>query len=152
MMFAIMSGETDKIRQNIAADKNVVTLRDKLGRTLLMEAAIFKREDIAKLLIENGGEINAQDKKGWTALHFAVQSYLPNLVKLLIDKGAHIDPQDDYGNTPLFKAVIQSAGRGEIIRLLLTAGANRNLANKSGNSPYKLAQEITNFDLKQFFE
>jgi ankyrin repeat protein len=105
-MFAVMSGETDKIRQSIAADKNVVTLRDKLGRTLLMEAAIFKREDIAKLLIENGADVNTKEVKGWTALHFAIQSYLPDLVKLLISKGADVNARTHYDNTPLHEATM----------------------------------------------
>lgn len=151
MMFAIMSGDIHKIRKFISEDKNNVNIRDKMEGTLLMESAIFEKEDIARLLIENGADVRVRDVKGWTALHFAVQSYLPNTVKLLIEKGADVNAQDDYGNTPLFRAIFSSKGGGEIITTLLMAGADRNLANKSGRTPYQLAKEITNFDLKQFF-
>jgi uncharacterized protein len=153
MMFAIMSGELDKIRQSIAADKNVVTLRDKAKRTLLMEAAIFKNEDIARLLVENGADVNAKELKGWSVLHFAAQSNLPDLVKLLIEKGADINAQDDYGNTRLLNALSSFNGQSkDIIIELINAGADKDITNKSGISAYQFAMKVTNHDLNQFFK
>jgi uncharacterized protein len=152
MVFAIMNGDIIPIQEFIKSDKNNVNIKDKMGRTLLMEAAIFKKEDIARTLIENGADINVQDNKGWTALHFSIQSFLPDLVKLLICKGANVNAKDDYDNTPLHKALNSSQGRGDIILQLLKAGADKNIANKSGRTPYQVAKEVTNFNLKQYFE
>lgn len=39
-----------------------------------------------------------------------------------------------------------------MIELLLSAGANPYLENKYGVSPYSLAHDIANFDVKQFFK
>jgi ankyrin repeat protein len=152
IMFAIMSGETAQIRDLLLKDKNVVILRDKAQRTLLMEAIIFKKEDIVELLVKNGADVNARELKGWTPLHFAAQSYLPDTVKLLIEKGADINAVDFYNNTPLHKALSFNAGRGEIIVQLLKAGADRNIPNNSGITPYQDAKTTTNFNYKQFFE
>jgi uncharacterized protein len=151
-MFAIMSGNIGKIRNSLLKDTSIVSLKDKMQRTLLMEAIIFGKEDIAKLLIENGADVNARETKGWTPLHFAVQSYLPDTVKLLIEKGTDVNATDFFSNTPLHKALSSSAGRGEIINLLLKAGANKNITNKSGISPYQDAKTTTNYDYLQFFE
>jgi uncharacterized protein len=118
MMFAIMNGDIKPI-QTFINEKNDVNIRDKAGRTLLMEACIFKREDTVKLLIEKGSNVNARDF---------------------------------YDNTPLQKAVFSSKSNGEIITLLLKAGADKNIVNKSGISPYQVALKITNFNIKQFFE
>jgi len=117
-----------------------------------MEAAIFKKEDIARLLIENEADVNAQEIKGWSVLHFAAQSNLPDLVKLLIDKGANVNVQDDYGNVPLFKALQNSKPEKETVTLLLKAGADKDIKNKSGISPFELAMKVTNHDLKRFFK
>jgi ankyrin repeat protein len=70
---------------------------------------------------------------------------------LLINSGAKVDAADKYGNTPLGRATFNSRGRGEVIRILLDHGANRDLPNKSGVSPVKLANTIGNYDVKQFF-
>jgi uncharacterized protein len=42
-------------------------------------------------------------------------------------------------------------GKGEMIRLLLDAGADRNLKNSSGVSPLELAATIGNYDVRQLF-
>ena len=152
MMFAIMSGDTKLIRKSIKKDKSIVTIRDKAQRTLLMEAAIFKKEDIARLLIENGADVNAQEIKGWSPLHFATQSNLPGLVKLLIEKGANLNSQDAWGNVPLLRALHSCDSETETVSILLQAGADKDKKNNYGVSPYELAMQVTNHDLKRFFK
>ena len=88
----------------------------------------------------------------WTALHFAAQEGSLDISKLLLDNVARVDVQDAYGNTALNRAVFFSGGSGELIRLLLEHGADRNLKNRKGISPLDLANRTTNFDLKQFFK
>ena len=134
------------------SDKKIINEKDKQGRTPLMEAIIFKKEEIAKYLIESGANINEQDNNGWCALHFAAQEFLVDTTKLLLEKKAKIDLQDSDGNTPLFRSLFSSQGRGDIISLLLSAGANKNLKNQSGVSPYELAKQVTNFNLLLYFE
>jgi hypothetical protein len=53
--------------------------------------------------------------------------------------------------TPLFKAVFNSRGNGDLIRLLRARGASPYATNKHGVSPLKLARTITNFDVRKFF-
>jgi ankyrin repeat protein len=130
-----------------AAKKNT----DPYGRTELHYAVVDKKIDLVKSLLDSNYDPSAVDKNGWTPLHFAAQGYQVEIVRLLIQRGATIDAQDSYGNTPLGRAVFDSKGRGEIIKLLRDAGANPNLANKSNVSPLTLAQTIGNYNVKQFF-
>jgi uncharacterized protein len=58
---------------------------------------------------------------------------------------------DRHGNTPLFRAVFESNGRGEIVKMLRAAGANPERENIHGVSPAQLARTIANYDVAQYF-
>jgi ankyrin repeat protein len=60
--------------------------------------------------------------------------------------------QDMHGNTALWRAVYESRGRGEMIRILCAHGADKNLRNKNAVSPEELARTIANYDVMQFFD
>jgi len=141
------AGEVERLlRAGISPEE-----KDREGRTAIINAAIDANEEIVKALIAAGADLNAQDRNGYTALHFAGQRYRPEIAGLLLKHGAEVDRRDAYGNTPLWRAVFESKGRGDLIRLLLEHGADRNLANDSGVSPVQLADTIANYDTKQFF-
>lgn len=57
-----------------------------------------------------------------------------------------------FGNTPLFVAVFNSKGRGDLISLLRERGADPLKANKSGQTPAGLARLIGNYDVARLFE
>jgi uncharacterized protein len=96
-------------------------------------------------LLKSGADIHATDKNGVTALHHAVRFRSPVAVKTLIEHGANVNQAcRRNGSTPLHRAVTQSgapgtAGRNqaarEIIQLLLAAGADPSIANRSGKRP-----------------
>ena len=61
-----------------------------------------------------------------------------------------MDAPDVNGNTPLSNAVFDSRGRDQMIKLLLSFGANKTLKNKHGVSPEDLAKSIGNYDVSKF--
>jgi uncharacterized protein len=148
----ILDGNLSGVKELITKERSVVNLRDKLGRTPLMEAVIKVDLSIVRELLSSGAEVNLHESAGWTALHFAAQAYSYEICKILLENNAEVDAVDNQGSTPLFRSLFGSKGRGEVIELLLNYGADKNKQNNSGNSPLKLAEQVTNFNLKEYFK
>src|SRR5688572_28717260 len=96
-------------------------------------------------LLKAGADVHATDKNGVTALHHAVRFRSPIAVKTLIEHGANVNQVcRKSGSTPLHRAVTHTGAPGtagrrqeafEIIRLLIAAGADPSITNKSGRKP-----------------
>jgi ankyrin repeat protein len=97
------------------------------------------------ILLKSGADIHATDKNGVMALHHAVRFRSPIAVRTLIEHGANVNQVcRKSGSTPLHRAVTQTGAPGtagrrqeaiEIIRLLIAAGADPSITNKSGRKP-----------------
>jgi ankyrin repeat protein len=125
--------------------------QDAGGRAALLHAAICNRLEVARLLLESGANVDAQDEWGNSSLHYAAQEHHIEMASILIERGAKVDIEDHHGNSPLWRAVFNSRGRGELVTLLLKAGADRNHRNKNGKSAIDLSRSIANYDVAQFF-
>jgi ankyrin repeat protein len=121
---------------------------DRLGRTSLHYAALDGAVDQVRDLLASasGANVAATDKQGFTPLHFACQQYRADVVEVLLDAGAPVDPVAAWGNTPLSRAVFNAKGDPAIVRRLVSAGADPDVANASGRSPRELAGIIGNYD------
>jgi uncharacterized protein len=142
----------EDVEQAIATAKSDLKVTDRDGRGAIANAVIVKNYDLVKAMIEAGHDLNQQDKAGETPLHFAARFYLKDIAALLLDSGAAIDVQDAFGNTPLWRATFEAKSRGELIRLLLERGGDRNKQNKKGVSPLELARRIASSDNLQFYD
>ena len=158
------------------ADKNIIN--DSLeGKTPLIIAVGNSYIDTAKILIENGANINAVDFEGWSALSYVVNNgdieiaklLLENkakikgelllaikspiaesridMIKLLIDNKANINYADDDGFNPLNIAI--ESGDMELTKFLITNGANVNSLMQDGVSLIGYAIAQNNMDLLQ---
>lgn len=127
------------------------TKADRGGRCPLHYAALENDVQKVDALLAAGADPNARDLEGFTALHFAAQQWSVEAAQILLDRGADVDPVNKYGNSPLWTAVFNSKGRGELIELLRRKGANPLKANKAGKTPRDLARLIGNTDAAQFF-
>ncbi|TXJ12269.1 ankyrin repeat domain-containing protein [Brachyspira aalborgi] len=158
------------------ADKNIIN--DSLeGKTPLIIAVGNSYIDTAKILIENGADVNAIDFKGWSALSYAVNNgdieiakllltnrakikdelliaikspiveSSINMMKLLIDNKANINYTDENGFNPLNIAI--ESGDMEVTKFLITNGANVNSLMQDGVSLIGYAIAQNNMDLLQ---
>ncbi len=99
-----------------------------------------------------GADPNAADANGWTPLHFAAQEQQAAIATALLEAGAEVDAQDAHGRTPLAVALFNVRDRpGEVIKVLLRAGADPDLKSRSGISARDLARTVANYDLARFF-
>jgi ankyrin repeat protein len=61
--------------------------------------AQFGKTEMAKVLIEAGGDLNFQNNDGSTALHTAAFFCRPEIVRVLLDKGADKTIKNKFGAT-----------------------------------------------------
>lgn len=127
-----------KLLIEAGADVNV---DDGHGATPLYNSAAGKSE-LMLLLVEHGARVNSKtgvyiDGPGdKTPLHLAIHS--PDNLAILIHEGSELNAVDTAGNTALHCAV--QADKLASVKLLLEAGADRNIKNKEG----KIASELCN--------
>ena len=109
----------------------------------LPDAVRAEAEELIRMLVERGADINARDQNGRTPLHQAVGAGLHSMVGLLCQWGA--DPSVvgckavGMGNTLLHQATLR--GDGEMIRLLLRAAPHLDVhaGGQNGLTPLCLA-------------
>ena len=104
-------------------------------------------------VLRAGAEIDAADKNGVTALHHAVRFRNVEAVRTLIEHGANVNQVcRRSGSSPLHRAVTATGAPGtagkrrealEIIRLLIAAGADPSVVNKSGRKPIDYVKDDT---------
>lgn len=167
-----------KIMQMIIDKVDKKLINDSLeGKTPLIIAVGNSYIDTAKILIENGADVNAVDIEGWSALSYAVNNgdieiaklllenkvkikdelliaikspiveSSINIMKLLIDNKANINYTDENGFSPLNMAI--ESGDMELTKFLITNGANVNSLMQDGVSLIGYAIAQNNMDLLQ---
>ena len=143
LMFAVEYGNEVIVKLLIEAGADVhakdnveCTALMRLARYASMKKLIGIDEDVATkkvykeildMLLAKGADINAQDNKNeYTTLSTAACTGCRGLVEALLACGADVNVQDAIGSTALTVAVLEQYK--DIVKILLKAGANPNLA------------------------
>ena len=94
------------------------------GGQALLAAARDGDDGVVDLLLQAKGEdtLTARTALGWTVLHRAVYNRHIGFVRKLLTLGVDVDAQDQEGWSALSIAI--SEGYGEIVKILLSNGAN----------------------------
>jgi ankyrin repeat protein len=130
------------------------------GSSILLRAANGGDAEAVKLLLDAGARPDLALARSWRAQDGGVtplmvgaglynqvidtrgrlrtEAEAVETVKLLIAAHADVNTRDDRGNTALLGAVAR--GWNEMVRTLITAGADPYLANNAGLSPYDVAK------------
>ncbi len=180
LYLAVQRGDLDQIERHIHWGADINQL-DVDGRMPLHVAAEKGRVVVVKLLLKNGAQIDAEDKDGHSPLYAAVMAgrtqvaqYLIKLnapfnadyllseavrnqvqdrdvIDLLLDRSADIDHiSREHGDTPLILAIREQ--NRILTKLLISRGANVNLAGKSGETPLTVAQQAGNPEIIRLLE
>ncbi len=134
-----------------ADDGELVLLLSERSVDVAAVSEAYERGDsrIARILTERITDATATDAGGSTYLHVAARQGLPELAERALavlgaaaDKGtirlaAEVDRLDRYGRTPLALAVAR--GDEEVVRILLSGGADPNRPGEGGATPLLLA-------------
>jgi hypothetical protein len=87
--------------------------------------------------------IDARGPLRRTACFNAVAWSRTQILPLLIEGGVDFELPDQCGNTPLMAAVVSGNDNGEIVRLLLRAGADPMRLNLAGATPALMATPLS---------
>ena len=112
--------------------------RDTRGKTLLHLAAESDDADVARILIDNGADMEAEDPDGNSCLYLALTQKSYNVARCLIYSGADVNrhsADDDF--TPLHR--VAADGEPRLLRVLLGRGAEVNALAKNSQTPLHIA-------------
>ncbi len=113
----------------------------------LHEVSVYGRVDFARMLLDNGADVNAKDSTDRTPLHFASDYGYLKLAQFLLDQGANLDAQTSSQSTPLYMA--SRSGHLEIVQVLLDHGADVNVRGLYYLTPYQAATQNRHRDVAQ---
>ena len=138
----LLRGEMEN-NKNKAADETIQRLDDskdinqpgESDRTFLHHCCAYGYDDLARIAIEKGADVNAQEQNGFSPLHVAVKMDNFALADYLLRNGALPELKDKYGNTAVFYA----SGNWEIMKLLLDWGCDIHSRNFYNVSAYDMA-------------
>ncbi|MEI0548706.1 ankyrin repeat domain-containing protein [Brachyspira intermedia] len=102
----IANGNKEEVLDFLNNKKANINLNIMDGITPLMLSIIYKQDEIAKLLIEKGADLNKKEKEsGATPLILSIIYGQYEIAELLIEKGANVNIKDNSGFTALIHAI-----------------------------------------------
>ena len=107
-----------------------------LGWTLPPHCGDQLLPDIARLLVEQVADVNAQADDGRIPLHVVAEWGRLEVMRVLLEHGANVGAKNNEGRTPLHLAAISGS---ETVHILLEHGANVAVEDNEGRTPLHLA-------------
>jgi len=95
--------------------------KGRIDAPIIYWAAQNGEEELVKLLLVKGANINRKASNGETPLVAAINKNGKKMIKLLIEAGADVTIGRDDGQTPLIRAA--KKGLSKIVKMLIAAGA-----------------------------
>lgn len=105
----------------------------------LVWAAMHRRTEVVRILLQKGVDVGASDQRRWTALHWAAYYGYLDILELLLEWKAPLEAMNEFDGTVLDQTIWCSVHGGPvqdyvpIIQMLLDAGAKVNPAWVTGN-------------------
>ena len=99
LLEAAARNDIDEVRRLLSLRVTPDSTNDD-GLTALHQCCIDDSEEMMKVLVEFGADVNAADSEQWTPLHAAATCGHLHLVKFLIDNGANLLAVNGDGNMP----------------------------------------------------
>jgi ankyrin repeat protein len=137
LLMATHANKVEAARVLIAAGADV-NAKDSIQDSPYLYAGAEGRNEILKMTLAAGADLKSTNRYGGTALIPAAHHGHPETVKILLATAIDKDHINNLGWTALLEAVLLGDGgpvHTEIVRLLVEAGANVNIADREGVTP-----------------
>jgi uncharacterized protein len=120
---------------------------DARHRSALMAAAAEGHEQIARALRAAGADVNVVDRHGSTALMEAARAGAVGIVNLLAEAQPDARARDSHGRDALTLACQSPQAHAEVVRALLSLGAEPKTVGSNGRSALDYAAAAGRWDL-----
>jgi len=118
---------------------------DQSGRSPLIDALAYGREELVYRLLEAGADPNLGEARGRSAIAIAVSGGHPGVVEALLSAGADPNSTDEYGATLLHIAASKNSGPHSVVLWkLIQAGADVEASHEYGGTPLHEAARSLN--------
>jgi len=143
-------GNARRLKTILGQSRSRVDAANPEGFTPLGLAGFFGHLDAAKVLLENGADVNATSPGRFanTALDAAVAGNRTDVVKVLLAAHGNPNVRSEGNATPLHKAA--QHGNLAIVELLVGAGADVNAVRDGGIKPIDDAEKKGHADVVSF--
>jgi uncharacterized protein len=134
-------GRGERVRELLENDRWLVIGWSADGFTALHFACFFSEEEMAKLLLASGAEVNAVARNAMKVrpLHSAAASRNVTLVRILLEHGASPNVSQQGGWTPLHSAA--QHGDEAMIEQLMKHGAQLSAKSDDGSTAADIARK-----------
>ena len=140
---ALKSGDLEKAKALILKKVDVNARSE--GDTALTYSAYKGYDDITRLLIQNGADVNLQDGEGATALMYAVSAGNEPLTRYLVEEAhANVNILDRQKWSPLMLALIEE--QEKLALYLIAHNAYINEHGLKGETPLMIAAQSNQID------
>ena len=127
-------GHADIVKLLLAAGCNKDAHNKNFGFTPLIMSILKKKQNVMKVLLLSGCDVEAVANDGASPIIFAAMVGNKEAVSMLLNHGCYKEAQSlDSGGTALIEAA--TAGHGEVVRVLLCAGCNIEATTDNGITP-----------------
>jgi ankyrin repeat protein len=124
LSLAVFFGHLETVNALLAAGADVNnSSRESMKVTPLASAGAANRNDIARILVEHGADVNAKAANDFSPLHEAAATGNLELATLLLENGADINAKTTEGKTPLDYA--KEHNRAELVEWLQAKSSDR---------------------------
>lgn len=146
MMNALRNGDREEFSRVLRENPDAVNAKGQNGWTPIMYAALYGDGETIRLLLDKGGDPNAQNGAGGTVLMYATDD--EEKTRLLLDHGANPNLRSGEGRTALLIAVGRPRSYS-VVKILLDKGADASVRLPDGRGALVLAVGAREPDLLQ---
>ena len=142
LLMAAKEGDIEAVKKYLDDGAEINVMARANGQKF--EGWWWSGDELVKLLIARGADVNALGERGSTALSYAVSNGNVGLAEFLLSKGANVNPER---SPPLHSAVKAPKNLKELVELLLSKGAQVNKEGTGGTALYSAVERTDNIEV-----